>query len=135
MLDGENERSMHLVEVDEKVVEGFLGLFGAEVPEGLDGFDRLLCAVLLLHHDRHVLESALDPIPGIYCFPEPYYCCIQVLLHQLNEHMACIFIVLYMDSLIRKMTLFMDLIANDVAVHGLNQSYRSFECLITTTSP
>ncbi|KAK3003909.1 hypothetical protein RJ639_019034 [Escallonia herrerae] len=60
----------YLVQVDEDVIKGFLGLFGAKAPERLDRFNGLLSSVQLLHHHRHVLKCTIYSIACIYGLPK-----------------------------------------------------------------
>jgi len=79
----EAKKLNYLIQIYEKVVKGLLSLLGAEMPEGSDGLDRLLGAILLLHHHSHVLQGTVHPVARVDGLPEPHDRQIWLLLHKL----------------------------------------------------
>ena len=75
------KKDANLVEVEEDVVERLLRLVGAPAAQRLDGLDGLLGAVLLLHHDGHVLERAVHAVAGVDRRPEQRDSLLRVLVH------------------------------------------------------
>lgn len=53
--------------------------------ERLDGLDRLVRPVQLFHHDRHVLQRAVDSVPRIYSGPEQGDGLTRILVYQLKS--------------------------------------------------
>jgi hypothetical protein len=82
---GRRRTSTNLVEIEEDVVEGLLRLVGASASQRLDGLDGLLGAVLLLHHDGHVLERAVNAVAGVDRTPEQSDRLLRIFVHQLHR--------------------------------------------------